>query len=219
MTKDFLKYIFTNTNNILETKAFKIKELISIFFFSIFIDVIIMIILKIFIGHLENRNSMLSSMYLPKALLISVITFPLIEELMFRLWLKKGKYNHYISIITCLASITLVIIRKGLVENIYFVSTISLIALIIAIHKFIAQEKKYYFKLSLYFSALIFGFMHIYNFTDIQSIEIYKLPFLVAPQILLGLIAGYIRLTRGFKYGVLFHALNNFTILLIITLK
>lgn len=219
MTKEFLKYIFTRTNNTIDTKTFKIKDLISIFFFSLFLDIILLIIFSKFIGHIENRNSIISSMSLPKALLISAIAFPLIEEIIFRLWLKKGNYNHYISIITCLAYTSAIAIRSGLTKNIYFISTILIIALIIAIHKFIPQEKKYYFKISLCISTLMFGFMHLFNFVDIQSIEIYKLPILVIPQIVLGFISGYIRLTRGFKYGVLFHALHNFTIILITTLK
>ena len=59
-----------------------------------------------------------------------------------------------------------------------------------------------------YFMAVAFGLMHIMNFEP--SLNIYLLaPILVAPQILLGINLGYLRIRFGLIWSILFHALYN----------
>jgi hypothetical protein len=59
-----------------------------------------------------------------------------------------------------------------------------------------------------YFMAVAFGLMHIMNFEP--SLNIYLLaPILVAPQILIGINLGYLRVRFGLIWSILFHALYN----------
>jgi len=71
-----------------------------------------------------------------------------------------------------------------------------------------------FYQLFFYFIAALFGLMHIFNFTGINWNNLIFTPLLVLPQIFLGLILGYLRVTYGFIYGVLFHAIVNISILL-----
>ena len=59
-----------------------------------------------------------------------------------------------------------------------------------------------------YLMAVAFGLIHIMNFEP--SLNIYLLaPILVAPQILIGINLGYLRVKFGLIWSILFHALYN----------
>ena len=59
-----------------------------------------------------------------------------------------------------------------------------------------------------YLMAVAFGLIHIMNFEP--SLNIYLLaPILVAPQILIGINLGYLRVRFGLIWSILFHALYN----------
>ena len=59
-----------------------------------------------------------------------------------------------------------------------------------------------------YLMTMAFGLMHIMNFEP--SLNIYLLaPILVAPQILIGINLGYLRVRFGLIWSILFHALYN----------
>ena len=81
---------------------------------------------------------------------------------------------------------------------------------VILINKFTSGKDNNHFRVWMYISAMLFGFVHISNFADFLSIDIWKYPLLVFPQLCLGLAAAYIRLRYGFKYSVLLHSVNNF---------
>ncbi|GLU55971.1 CPBP family intramembrane glutamic endopeptidase [Dyadobacter frigoris] len=69
-------------------------------------------------------------------------------------------------------------------------------------------RNKPYFKLLFYISALLFGWMHIFNF-EFTSSHYAFIPIITLPQTVLGLILGHIRIIYGFWYGVLLHFLYN----------
>jgi membrane protease YdiL (CAAX protease family) len=69
-----------------------------------------------------------------------------------------------------------------------------------------------YFKGFFYFSAFIFGLVHITNYSNNSALFFILIPFIILPQLLGGLIIGYIRLKLGFFWGVLEHGLHNFLI-------
>ena len=59
-----------------------------------------------------------------------------------------------------------------------------------------------------YFISIAFGLIHILNFEP--SLNIYLLaPVLVAPQILIGINLGYLRIRFGLIWSILFHAFYN----------
>lgn len=69
------------------------------------------------------------------------------------------------------------------------------------------QYKKH-FAWIFYTFAFAFGYMHIANYELNTTIWLLS-PILVAPQIILGLLLGYIRVNFGLIYAMLFHAVYN----------
>jgi hypothetical protein len=66
-------------------------------------------------------------------------------------------------------------------------------------------KKKYTY--IFYFSAILFGIVHITNYKLSYTILLLS-PILIAPQILVGSI-GFLRVRYGFVWGFLLHALHN----------
>lgn len=69
-------------------------------------------------------------------------------------------------------------------------------------------KDKPYFKYVFYALTLIFGFYHITNF-EISTTILVLSPLLVAPQISIGTILGYIRVRFGLLWAITLHALYN----------
>ncbi|RAJ12020.1 CPBP family intramembrane glutamic endopeptidase [Olleya aquimaris] len=67
---------------------------------------------------------------------------------------------------------------------------------------------KKYFKIVFYAFAILFGYVHIINF-EITTQVILLSPLFVAPQIIIGLVFGYIRVRLGLAYAMLLHACYN----------
>jgi membrane protease YdiL (CAAX protease family) len=59
-----------------------------------------------------------------------------------------------------------------------------------------------------YASTLVFGFYHITNFSMSEEILFYS-PLLVAPQLCIGLILGYLRVRFGLVWAIALHAAYN----------
>ncbi|WP_409012632.1 type II CAAX prenyl endopeptidase Rce1 family protein [Dyadobacter sp. 3J3] len=66
----------------------------------------------------------------------------------------------------------------------------------------------YLFKWLYYISALLFGFIHIFNY-QFNDTHYLFIPFITTGQLFGGLMLGYIRIIYGFWYDVLLHALFN----------
>jgi membrane protease YdiL (CAAX protease family) len=69
-----------------------------------------------------------------------------------------------------------------------------------------------YFGLIFYLFALVFGFYHITNF-EITPTILCLSPLLVAPQLTIGLILGYLRVKLGLAWAMILHALYNFVLI------
>ena len=69
-------------------------------------------------------------------------------------------------------------------------------------------RNKAYFKYLFYVSALLFGWVHIFNFEFTSSHYVF-IPIITLPQTVLGLVLGFIRIRYGFWYGVMLHFLYN----------
>ncbi len=64
------------------------------------------------------------------------------------------------------------------------------------------------FKVAFYVLAIIFGYVHLFNYQIDTQIIIFS-PILVAPQMVLGLIFGYIRVRLGLIWAILMHSVYN----------
>ena len=174
--------------------AKKFKTLISL----LIIEIPLMAILILLISGLETLGlvdadnhkilDMIKSYPVLLLLLLTVVIGPLIEELIFRLYLRY-KNNYALHFLISIVSITGV--RNEQKAETFLIS-------------FWKKRYKYIF----YFSAVIFGLIHISNFEFSYTILLLS-PILVAPQIILGIIIGYIRVRNGFVSGLLLHSLHN----------
>ena len=131
---------------------------------------------------------MMQSMPVAVFFFVAVIIAPFFEELLFRSYLRY-RYNHLFTTIIGLASLGDPTNRAKTASS---------------LHSFWIKRYKYIF----YFSALLFGFVHLANFPFSLTILLLS-PILVAPQIFLGLIFGYLRVRYGIFMGFLMHALHN----------
>lgn len=69
-----------------------------------------------------------------------------------------------------------------------------------------------YFGVAFYASAVLFGFVHLVNFADPAS-HAALTGLMVAPQMVLGLGLGVIRLTCGLRWSMASHSLHNAVVL------
>ena len=69
-----------------------------------------------------------------------------------------------------------------------------------------------YFGLIFYLFSLAFGFYHITNF-EVTTTILYLSPLLVSPQLIIGLLLGYIRVRLGLGWSILLHACYNFVLI------
>jgi len=147
-------------------------------------------------------------------ILMGVFLAPIYEEICCRLWLVASKRN-YLIVIACLSSISFVELFRGkyLISIIFITISILLVSI-----NFIDKQKiktlyLRYFRFLFWFSALLFGLLHATNFRGCTFTIIALSPLLCLPQIIMGFILGYIRMSYGFWYGVLLHFLINSTLL------
>lgn len=76
-----------------------------------------------------------------------------------------------------------------------------------------------YFKLVFYLFTIAFGFMHISNFEINTQVLLFS-PLLVAPQISVGFLLGYIRVKFGLIWSMALHAVYNMILVVpILTLQ
>jgi membrane protease YdiL (CAAX protease family) len=73
------------------------------------------------------------------------------------------------------------------------------------------------FKIAFYTFALVFGFIHLFNF-EITTNVLLLAPMLVLPQILLGGYLSYIRVRFGLQWSMLLHGCYNGILILISSL-
>jgi hypothetical protein len=56
---------------------------------------------------------------------------------------------------------------------------------------------------------LLFGLVHIFNYTSFTFSHFYWIPVLVFPQLVYGFTFGYIRLKNGLIWSILLHMATN----------
>ena len=189
----FLKNPIDQAGEPISTKQ-KIKLLLSL----LAIEIPFILLFSILLQGLESLElvdnkdhsvlKMMQSMPVAVFFFVAVIITPFFEELLFRLYLRY-RHNYVFTTIIGLASLTGSTNREKTSNS---------------LRSFWTKRYKYIF----YFSALIFGFVHLFNFPFSLTILLLS-PILVAPQIILGSIIGYLRVRYGFMMGFFMHALHN----------
>ena len=179
--------------------GFKSKNLLSI----LALDVLIMLVLLAVLYIIENTGlidtkdhrllKLIEQVPLWLIFIIAVIILPFIEEIIFRLYLRL-KHNYPLQFLFFILS------AGGKKQSESVVARI---------------ENKWhkYYKIIFYFSAVLFALIHLVNY-DISPKVLVFAPLLFAPQFLVGLLTGYIRVKFGFLWGFYLHALHNLIFLL-----
>lgn len=200
---DFLSFLKKPTDKVDLPISIPSKFKIVLTFFVI--ELPVMLVLILIMGGLESAHiintenhaieKLFKTMSTTAIFFLVVIIAPLVEELIFRLYLR---YETNLLIGTS--------IRFS--------------------HLFLDREKAAQFDLDLnskwsrfypkifYFSALLFGLVHLVNYEISPTILLFS-PILVAPQIVLGLIIGFLRLRYGFWTGFMMHSFHNLFIMCI----
>lgn len=193
--RDFLSFLKQpkqlQENNVMAEKG---KRLLAVLLLELPIMFVLIILISLFeeMGWVDTSEHKLLELMetLPMvALLIAVVLVaPFFEELIFRFPLKY-KRNYLLQLLVAIVGV----LSFGRAENV--------------------QEKARHwwercFFLTFYLSAVIFGLVHIFNYADLSAVLVF-IPLLIAPQLILGLFLGYLRMKQGFVWSFYLHALHN----------
>ncbi len=160
-----------------------------------------------------------------KLVFLVLILAPAIEECFFRSLVKPSQND----LIIFLCAFLTVFASFFIPANIYWLLKYAFLALFILLmflflkevipHK--TQRKSLYFLNKNYrivwiLSAFIFGLVHIFNYVDVFQINL-VLFLLVFPRMIAGYFLGKIKIENGsLLWSILFHAMNNITVLFLI---
>ncbi len=173
----------------------------------ILIGIVIALITKEF--HIKINEFKLSTHF--KTILVGVIIVPFYEEILFRSLLKFKKANITLFIATIVVFIVIAAVNLKIKSIIFFsallLGFLSMLFVFkrIRLESFLSSKFKFFF----YASALLFGLLHAFNFSGNIYLILAFSPILGGPQIVLGLILGYIRMKNGLVYSILFHMIVN----------
>ena len=178
----------------IQTRQQKAKRLFSL----LIIDMAAMIILMSIMYGVEKLGlidsekhalkKLMNQLPISSILLGGVIIIPFIEELIFRLYL-RFKYNYVAQSILLLSSVAGAQ-NKSKLE--------------IFLKNFWSKN----FKSIFYLSAILFAYVHIFNFEYSTTILLLS-PILIAPQFVIGLFLGYLRMKYNLVLGYFMHAIHN----------
>lgn len=170
--------------------------------------------------HTGNSHAIIESMRSMPVwafLLMGVLVVPFLEELVFRYGLRfKGGY---MALLAVAAAIALGALAYSLFPLEGAIGTWVILGMALVLYALNADAITLFWEkvwckaygVFFYFLALAFGLMHIINFTgfDYASAAVLLIPILVAPQIVAGMLLGYMRVKHGFRWGFYLHAIHN----------
>ena len=173
-----------------------------------------------FAGNPETARRLGSMTYV---LLTASIVAPVLEECIFRLWLSFKRWQ----VAFAVASIPTYILWQHL-SSLTIVSALFYIASIIAVFSLVYgltsdslwdELKKTYYKLTIWFSAIAFGLIHLIAFSNYSFSLVPYMLCVVSVPFFGGCAITYYRINLGFWWGVGMHIFNNLpAIVLLISL-
>jgi len=142
-----------------------------------------------------------------------LILGPFIEEIFFRLIYVFSKRNLLVIIVISLSLAVTFLIKSEPVKAYMFIAVCFTFSLLLLYFTKASMVINKYFKMFFYGLAIIFAFLHIFNFSGIEPVKYLLVIFIIVPQFILGLLLGYVRLSYGFIYAVGFHMVVNLSII------
>ena len=148
-----------------------------------------------------------------------VIIIPIIEEILFRLFLNFKKKEIWLSVFFMLL---LALGIRVTSDALFLLSTwvkvgISL-SVVVVLYFFVIDNIKFSIRLQrslTVVSIIAFGLMHIDNLEKIYYSLLLIYPFFVLPQMIMGYFGTNLRLKQGFVWGILLHCMTNLTFFLL----
>ena len=145
-------------------------------------------------------------------LMLGCLFAPLIEELLFRWHLRKRYASIYFWFLS-IAAIAMSNIESIRLNVLVFTLGLSVAIFSHTLLKKQSQTKQAvfwhtFYPFLFYFSALVFGFVHMSNAKGL-TLEDPSFLFYISSQIVGGLSMGYLRVKYGLIYSILFHACFN----------
>jgi hypothetical protein len=148
---------------------------------------------------IQNEAIVLLEENLTVFLITAIIFAPIFEEPIFRLHLDLTKK----SILWSLGVSVLLLFDSWIAVG---VLGIYLIWLFVCVSK----KKPPSVKLVVYSSVIIFGLVHLSNFTSLDyTTQFYLIPLLIGAQVFVGLVISFIRLRYGMKWAIIYHGVYN----------
>ncbi|WP_305097926.1 CPBP family glutamic-type intramembrane protease [Croceibacterium aestuarii] len=147
----------------------------------------------------------------PLLIALIVVGAPIAEEIVFRGWL-SGRPGHVFAVLLLLGGATLFMALSARGNGVAALAAFGAALLLAALAIWWKRRSdamswfQHHFRWFYWGSALAFGSVHLTNFTDGNALIL--LP-LTLPQLLLGLILGYVRTRFGLWSSMLMHAAHN----------
>jgi membrane protease YdiL (CAAX protease family) len=170
------------------------------------------ITIKLLINVLGLELKQIPFPYLKKILFALVIA-PFFEEILVRINLVFSKRNLLIFLITCFGLAIYFFLKGRDLKLILFILMFLIFIIILINYNYCKLFFIRNFSFFFYFTAILFGLIHIFNFNGISEANFIWTPIIVIPQIIMGFLLGYVRVVYGFIYAVLFHSCINLPIL------
>ena len=141
----------------------------------------------------------------PKAMaLVAVLIAPPLEELMFRLPLRKNRSYGW-------SVFFLITIAIGFWDKpMLFYPIVAYIVLVIVFQNYLPARERL-FPVIVVSSIVFFGLVHLSNYkmAELQRFHILVLPFFVLPQLFAGIALTVVRLKVSFRHAILLHMATN----------
>lgn len=173
--------------------------------------------LQVVVCHLFGIVRKALDLSLIDRLILVVLMAPVYEEILFRSLLKIRRINALIFVLVLSGLILFSFIHSKTAYVIAFSVVLTAFFCVLVLLKE-AQVKSFvekYFAYLFYISALSFGLLHSNNFTG-ETWKLITFSFVLGgPQILLGIILGYVRVNYGLFYSILFHAIINSAVIFV----
>lgn len=169
------------------------------------------------VSEIFSNKKAIKTWIFPPALYIILIG-PFIEEVVFRLFLNLRKLTISISLSVYIYLISANWIGTKHIELNVCLRIILVIVVTILVYRGISERflilmKTKYFRYIFYSAAILFGFVHLFNFSPLSMKVILVSPLLILPPVCYGLAMGYLRLKlkNGFIWGLALHIFINGT--------
>ncbi|MDO6603682.1 hypothetical protein [Arenibacter palladensis] len=199
----------------------KIYDTLGLFFIKLVFSLLVANVLAVFYEPKNITDANMANRFTPLVyLLVGGVILPLYEEICFRLSLKfKPLYAAltFTSLSYYLLTKAIYKTNLSLVDDTFY--TRVLLSLFLGISAYalmyrvkIAQKLAVLWENNIrwiyYLSCVLFAWLHIFNF-ELNLTNVLLLPIITLPQLFSTTIAGYTRLSFGFKYPLFVHMGTN----------